>query len=353
MNLKKLIKLSLIIFLIQAFFAFIMLFVFISMVNQVISLPEKAVSEATDQIKLWIFGKDPDLLQIDFQKIADKWIENYKWEDPKTGSQITGLNEDIVAIMRQEELLIPPELLISITSLKGKSDTNWIEGIAKKLEPKNLKFMESNGEVLLTEIQTYLGIYQLSYSGKDIKKVSFQENSEILDALLQELRLKKDKELILSITKSFDPGNQSIPDQGSVEIVGSYFSWPLDKKYRISSHFGKRFHPVDKTWKLHAGTDIAVPQGTKVYAAADGIIQKSTFSKAAGNYINIKHDNGYVTRYLHLIRRNSKVGERVKKGDLIGYSGNTGKSTGPHLHFEIRNPAGDPEDPEKYLPKIY
>lgn len=353
MKRKTLIKVSVFLTLIQVFAVGIFALVITSMAMQVITLPQRAVSEASDKVKEWIYGSKIDLSSIDFQSIADLWIIDYEWINPQNNQSVKGIPDNTISIMRQEELMIPPELLIAIASLKGKGNTFWIEDIASKLQPRNLKFQDIDGEIMLTDIQTYLGIYNLSYSDGKIDKVTFSDNSEILDKLLQELRLKKDKELILSIVKALDSGYGSLPDQESVEIVGSYFGWPLDKKYRISSPFGERYHPVDKKWKLHAGTDFAVPEGTKLYAAADGIIEKSTFSEAAGNYINIKHDNGYVTRYLHLIRRNAKVGERVKKGDLIGYSGSTGKVTGPHLHFEVRLPNGDPVDAESYLPKTY
>ncbi|RUT39494.1 M23 family metallopeptidase [Paenibacillus anaericanus] len=353
MKQKRLIKITVIFFLLQVFGAALMMFVIISMAMQVVTLPQRAVSEAAEQVKEWIYGGDVDLSNIDFQIIADKWLGVAEWINPENDQKEVGIPAHVITMMQQEDLLIPPELLIAIASLKGKDDVKWIENIAYKLAPRDLVFEKIEGDEVLTGIKTYLGIYEFSYSTGKVKKVSFKENTEILDDVLGSLRLKKDKDLILSIVKSIEPGSGISPDQGSIEISGSYFAWPIDRKYRISSTFGERYHPIDKKWKLHAGTDIAVPEGTKIYAAADGIVEKSTFSKAAGNYINIKHDNGFSTRYLHLIRRNVKVGDRVKKGDLIGLSGNTGNSTGPHLHFEIRMPNGDPVDPEKFLPDIY
>ena len=107
---------------------------------------------------------------------------------------------------------------------------------------------------------------------------------------------------------------------------------------RISSHFGKRYHPVLKRWKLHKGTDFAAPTGTPVLAVADGEVRLAGYYGAAGNYILIKHDNGYASQYMHLSRisRGLKRGQRVKRGQLIGRVGTTGRSTGPHLHFGLK-----------------
>lgn len=107
---------------------------------------------------------------------------------------------------------------------------------------------------------------------------------------------------------------------------------------RISSHFGKRYHPVLKRWKLHKGTDFAAPTGTPVIAVADGEVRLAGYYGAAGNYILIKHENGYASQYMHLSRisRGLKRGQRVRRGQLIGRVGTTGRSTGPHLHFGLK-----------------
>jgi murein DD-endopeptidase MepM/ murein hydrolase activator NlpD len=108
---------------------------------------------------------------------------------------------------------------------------------------------------------------------------------------------------------------------------------------RISSHFSKRrFHPVLKRWKAHLGVDYAARRGTPVRAAGSGRINYATWMGSYGKLVKISHDDGYETRYAHLksIRKGIYRGKKVKKGDVIGYVGNTGRSTGPHLHFELR-----------------
>ncbi|MGL5609064.1 MAG: peptidoglycan DD-metalloendopeptidase family protein, partial [Aeromonas veronii] len=113
--------------------------------------------------------------------------------------------------------------------------------------------------------------------------------------------------------------------------------YPTHSRYRISSNFNPaRKHPVTGMVRPHEGTDFAVPVGTPVLATGDGIVQKATSHPLAGTYIVIKHGRTLSTRYLHLSKLLVKTGQRVKMGDKIGLSGNTGRSTGAHLHYELR-----------------
>ncbi|WP_037027263.1 peptidoglycan DD-metalloendopeptidase family protein [Psychromonas aquimarina] len=119
-------------------------------------------------------------------------------------------------------------------------------------------------------------------------------------------------------------------------LTKAYRRYPLNGKYRISSPFNnKRLHPITKRISPHNGTDFAAPTGTKVYAVGDGVVIRAGYHPAAGNYIVIKHGRKYTTRFLHLSKILVRKGQRVKMGTLIAKSGNTGRSTGPHLHYEF------------------
>lgn len=109
------------------------------------------------------------------------------------------------------------------------------------------------------------------------------------------------------------------------------------KKARISSRFGRRFHPILKDYRNHSGVDYAAPMGTKVYASGDGVVTKSRYVNGYGNFISIRHNSEYTTGYGHLksFAKGIRPGVRVKQGQVIAYVGNTGRSTGPHLHFEV------------------
>ncbi len=106
---------------------------------------------------------------------------------------------------------------------------------------------------------------------------------------------------------------------------------------RISSRFGRRFHPILKQMKMHTGVDYAAPIGTQVYAAGDGVVQMAQYNGGYGNFVKIRHNSDYSTGYGHMksFAKGIRSGVRVKQGQVIGYVGNTGRSTGPHLHFEV------------------
>lgn len=106
---------------------------------------------------------------------------------------------------------------------------------------------------------------------------------------------------------------------------------------RISSNFGTRRHPISGYTRLHKGTDFAAPTGTPIYAAGSGTVQRASWNGGYGNFIKIKHSRGYETAYAHLSRyaKGLKPGMKVRQGDVIGYVGSTGASTGPHLHYEV------------------
>jgi len=106
---------------------------------------------------------------------------------------------------------------------------------------------------------------------------------------------------------------------------------------RLSSNFGYRKHPISGYSKLHKGTDFAAPTGTPIYAAGNGVVERSSRYGGYGNYVRLRHANGYQTAYAHMSRYGPgiKSGVRVKQGDIVGYVGSTGASTGPHLHYEV------------------
>lgn len=124
---------------------------------------------------------------------------------------------------------------------------------------------------------------------------------------------------------------------------------PLDRKMIITSPFGYRISPVTGTWKLHAGVDLAAPIGTPVKACMKGkVIEAATNHPIYGTYVIIRHDNKMTSTYAHLSKLTVKAKDDVRKGDQIGNVGTTGMSTGPHLHFEIRE-GGKPTDPTKFV----
>jgi murein DD-endopeptidase MepM/ murein hydrolase activator NlpD len=117
---------------------------------------------------------------------------------------------------------------------------------------------------------------------------------------------------------------------------------------RVASGFGWRIHPIYKTEKLHTGMDFTAPIGTEVYATGNGVVSKvENDGRGYGNNIIINHGYGYETLYGHMSKFNVRVGQKINRGDLIGYSGNSGSSTGPHVHYEVRK-NGTPVNPVNF-----
>ena len=130
-----------------------------------------------------------------------------------------------------------------------------------------------------------------------------------------------------------EDGNYYTPEGRSMRK--SFLRAPINFKY-VSSNFSKaRFHPVQKRWKAHRGTDYVAAVGTPVMAAGDGKVIEASYNKYNGNYVFIQHGEKYTTKYLHFKKKAVKKGDIVKQGQTIGYLGSTGLASGPHVHYEF------------------
>ena len=132
-------------------------------------------------------------------------------------------------------------------------------------------------------------------------------------------------------------GSEGHYDENGKSVEKALMKTPINGA-RLSSAFGMRKHPIDGFNKMHRGTDFAAPKGTPIMASGNGIIKKVGWCGGGGNCIKIRHNSTYETIYAHMSKfaRGIKIGVRVKQGQTIGYVGSTGKSTGPHLHYEVR-----------------
>ena len=168
------------------------------------------------------------------------------------------------------------------------------------------------------------------------KKLSGYSNSDLIintskkiDQLTKQLYLQsKSFEEVVDLAKNKSKMLASIP---AIQPVAN-----KDLK-RMTSGYGYRIHPIYKTRKMHYGMDYSAKVGTEIYATGDGVVSKVKRSKRGyGNYVKINHGFGYETLYAHMSKYIVKKGQKVKRGEVIGYVGNTGISTAPHLHYEVR-----------------
>jgi murein DD-endopeptidase len=134
-------------------------------------------------------------------------------------------------------------------------------------------------------------------------------------------------------------------DSEGNSLIRAFTRYPFKGKHRLTSSFNpQRRHPVTGRIVPHNGADFGMPTGTAIHAPGDGVVTRAMTHRFAGKYIEIRHNDRYSTRYLHLSKIQVRKGQQVKRGDLIALSGNTGRSTGPHLHYEFHI-NGRPVDP--------
>jgi len=182
------------------------------------------------------------------------------------------------------------------------------------------------------DLSTFLGI-------KETPQGLIQEVDDIrrLTAYLSEA-----KEPIEELGKLMDSQSALLTEIPSI--------WPVKGGIgNITMFFGQNIHPITGQWHIHRGIDIATYRsGDPIVAAADGQVVTAEYTYDYGNFVIIRHKHGYYTRYAHQLRFNVNVGQRVQQGEVIGYIGNTGISTGPHLHYEVHI-GSDVVDPYRYI----
>lgn len=267
-----------------------------------------------------------------------------------------GENSYIDMILGSEnmgDLLTRAEYLSQITSYdrkqleklkKAKEDLDAKEAslVAKEAELNEL-LTETEEEQKVTEElivakKNSIEGYDSQITGQEAAMKELQEEIKAQKAIVAELeeieRKRKEEAMKNQLTLTYD-GGQMI--------------WPLPGYSRISSYFGYRSNPFGGSGsEYHNGVDIPAPSGTKIVAAYDGQIAWSYYSNSAGNWVGIDHGNGIYTVYMHMSKRLVSEGDIVKKGDVIGLVGTTGRSTGNHLHFGIRK-NGSYVDPLKWV----
>lgn len=184
---------------------------------------------------------------------------------------------------------------------------------------------------------------------KEVLIASYNANLEQLDETLHQLEeISEEQEKLLVALAARRSKLMAEKQRIQNPYSGGKLGMPIDSKYRVTSNFGTRIHPITGQRHTHTGIDFGAPSGTPIYAAEAGVVIISQVWSTYGNCIVIDHGNGLWTLYAHIRNGGLLVseGDRVKKGQKIGEVGSTGNSTGPHLHFEVRkdevavNPGG-------------
>jgi murein DD-endopeptidase MepM/ murein hydrolase activator NlpD len=170
---------------------------------------------------------------------------------------------------------------------------------------------------------------------KEIAKVEKMEDYEVVQSIQNTLKMLAGR---ISVQKRSYKELEGLMNNKEKILAATPAIQPVSNKdlSRIASGFGYRIDPVYKSIKMHAGLDFAAPQGTPIYATANGRVKTSGYSSGGyGNHVVIDHGYGYETLYGHMVRVKARAGQQVTRGEIIGYVGTTGKSTGPHCHYEV------------------
>jgi len=211
-----------------------------------------------------------------------------------------------------------------------------------RTNPTNCIFAKDFGRIIneVNHNKIFLQKFKVRAS-QNFSKEALNKINKIRDLLLT---LHKKYEILskvelYSIKKSlFKTNNNQYFFQELLKLDKIINSLPLmipEYNSKITSRYGMRKHPIKKKQKFHCGIDLKGSKSTPIYSSATGIITKVGRTHSFGNFIEIKHSNKFTTKYAHLKKINAKVGDKVIRGELIGLQGNTGHTTGEHLHFEI------------------
>ena len=213
-------------------------------------------------------------------------------------------------------------------------------------------YMISSKEVVdTTQFTDYFQLDEADNGGLELTTSNFttfeKEYNFVKEEKVEEDKKEGEKEKAKEKPAPPPPPPEDNDDGGrSAAYSGAGFAYPV-RYAGVSSPFGNRYHPVLKRYILHTGVDL-VAKYVPLRAAKAGVVTFAGNMSGYGKIIIIRHDNGYETRYAHLSVISTNVGEHVNQGDLIGKTGNSGRTTGAHLHFEIRQ-NGVPKNPMKYL----
>lgn len=173
--------------------------------------------------------------------------------------------------------------------------------------------------------------FKLVYDERYIDDTIYAGSGKIKAAIFEH----KGKEIYAFDFKAKNGKKGGYYDENANEMKRFFLKAPLDF-FRITSRYSpRRFHPVQKRWKAHKGTDYAAAQGTPIRVTASGTVIKSSYTAGNGNYVKVKHNSTYTTQYLHMSKRIAKEGQYVRQGEIIGLVGSTGLATGPHVCYRF------------------
>ena len=291
--------------------------------------------------------------------------------------RVSMVKEIAAADQRRLQEMNEAAALVAQTQKELETEKLALEESRAELEATQLTLDQKNSEAdallsELVEISEDMNALHDQFEAEEDKFLEqiAQKDKEYNDKLEEERELSRQASIQASIEESIQASIQESIEasvQASIEAAkpstkpsgssggsssgggSSSKTWlrPCSYSY-VSSPFGYRVHPVTGEWKMHKGVDLVASKGTPIYATRSGYVTIATYHSTAGNYVTLNHQDGYTSVYMHMTHDVVSVGEYVKAGQLIGYVGSTGRSTGPHLHFGITY-QGEYVNPMNYI----
>ena len=289
--------------------------------------------ESEDNVRQWHLNREQYIAMVSaiaillgaFIFISAEYLGNYLYE-----KRLHKIKNNYVSITKNLQIL--------------KARLNEINENVNQIEEKDLAIRSYAG---MPEIDKE--IRKLGIGGRSIESAKIFDNfAPVINKELATLELdveKLSREVNLELNSYSSIYEKVQEDIRRIAMIPSIR--PVEEGY-LNSTFGYRNDPIDNVKRFHQGQDITVKTGTPIYAPADGIVKRAYYAGGFGNHIKLQHGAGYTTLYAHLSKIKVKHGQKVKRGDIIGLTGNTGRSTAPHLHYEIHH-NGKPQNPLDYF----
>lgn len=289
--------------------------------------------ESEDNVRQWHLNREQYIAMVSaiaillgaFIFISAEYLGNHLYE-----KRLHKIKNNYVSITKNLQIL--------------KERLNEIDENVNQIEEKDLAIRSYAG---MPEIDKE--IRKLGIGGRSIESAKIFDNfAPVINKELATLELdveKLSREVNLELNSYSSIYEKVQEDIRRIAMIPSIR--PVEEGY-LNSTFGYRNDPIDNVKRFHQGQDITVKTGTPIYAPADGIVKRAYYAGGFGNHIKLQHGAGYTTLYAHLSKIKVKHGQKVKRGDIIGLTGNTGRSTAPHLHYEIHH-NGKPQNPLDYF----
>ena len=309
---------------------------------------EKQISVKQSEIAATKVDIENAKLDIEERYAAMKLRIKYMYENGES-SYI----DMILGSQNMNELFTRAEYLSKITAY-DREQLEKLQLAKEELDAKEAKLIAEEVELegLLKEAQEEQNATEELISAK--KTVVEGYANDISDAEAEKKNLLEDIETQKAIIAELEEierkrKEEALKNQLKLTYDGGKMIWPLPGHKRITSYFGTRPNPFGKpTQEFHSGLDVGAPRGTQIVSAYDGEVAWSYYSNSAGHWVGVDHGDGIYTVYMHMSKRLVSEGDKVKKGDVLGLVGSTGRSTGNHLHFAVRV-NGTYEDPLKWV----